>query len=38
MPCGESAGKTFYLIDDVWTDSEFKADASLPEKVLTFGS
>jgi len=31
-------GKTFYLIDDVWTDSEFKADARLPETVLTFGS
>jgi len=32
------AGKTFYLIDGVWTDAEFKADARLPETVLTFGS
>jgi Ca-activated chloride channel homolog len=31
-------GKTFYLIDGVWTDSEFKADAHLPETVLVFGS
>lgn len=30
--------KTFYLIDGVWTDSEFKAEAHLPETVLTFGS
>ena len=33
-----AAGKTFYLIDGVWTDSEFKADASLPQTVLRFGS
>jgi hypothetical protein len=31
-------GKTFYLVDGVWTDSEFKAEASLPEKVLSFGN
>jgi Ca-activated chloride channel family protein len=31
-------GKTFYLIDGVWTDSEFKAEAKLPETVLAFGS
>ncbi|HSK62464.1 MAG TPA: hypothetical protein VK893_01440, partial [Pyrinomonadaceae bacterium] len=31
-------GKTFYLIDDVWTDSEFKEDANLPETKMTFGS
>jgi Ca-activated chloride channel homolog len=31
-------GKTFYLIDDVWTDSEFKAESALPETVLVFGS
>ena len=31
-------GKTFYLIDDVWTDSELKADDKLPETTLTFGS
>ncbi|MFL6254574.1 MAG: VIT and vWA domain-containing protein [Pyrinomonadaceae bacterium] len=29
--------KTFYLRDDVWTDSEFKADAKLPETALEFG-
>ena len=33
-----AGGKTFYLRDDVWTDAEFKADAGLPETVLTFGS
>ncbi len=32
------AEKTFYLRDKVWTDSEFKADAKLPETVLKFGS
>lgn len=32
------AGKTFYLRDDVWTDSEFKPDAGLPVTNLTFGS
>jgi Ca-activated chloride channel homolog len=31
-------GKTFYLVDGVWTDSEFKADSGLPETALTFGS
>ena len=31
-------GKTFYLIDDVWTDSEFKTDAKLPETVVKFAS
>jgi len=31
-------GKTFYLIDGVWTDSEFKAETRLPETVLTFGT
>jgi Ca-activated chloride channel homolog len=30
--------KTFYLIDDVWTDSEYKRDAGLPETVVSFGS
>jgi hypothetical protein len=30
--------KTFYLRDDVWTDSEFKADAKLPETAVEFGS
>jgi hypothetical protein len=29
-------GKTFYLIDGVWTDSEFKAESKLPETVLVF--
>ena len=32
------AEKTFYLIDDVWTDSEFKADSRLPETKVAFGS
>ena len=32
------AGKTFYLIDGVWTDSEFKTESRLPETVLVFGS
>ena len=31
-------GKTFYLIEGVWTDSEFKAESGLPETVLVFGS
>ena len=31
-------GKTFYLIEGVWTDSEFKSEARLPETTLTFGS
>ena len=30
--------KTFYLREGVWTDAEFKADAKLPETVLTFGT
>ncbi|HKG97820.1 MAG TPA: VWA domain-containing protein, partial [Pyrinomonadaceae bacterium] len=32
------AGKTFYLIEGVWTDSEFKAESRLSETVLVFGS
>jgi Ca-activated chloride channel homolog len=32
------AGKTFYLRDKVWTDSEFKEEARLPETSLKFGS
>jgi Ca-activated chloride channel homolog len=32
------ADKTFYLRDKVWTDSEFKAEARLPETSLKFGS
>jgi Ca-activated chloride channel family protein len=31
-------GKTFYLIEGVWTDSEFKAESRLPETVLMFAS
>jgi Ca-activated chloride channel family protein len=31
-------GKTFYLIEGVWTDSEFKAGSGLPETVVVFGS
>jgi len=30
--------KTFYLRDEVWTDSEFKAGTALPETVVKFGS
>src|SRR5437588_1808324 len=30
--------KTFYLRDGVWVDSEFKAEAKLPETALDFGS
>ena len=33
-----AGGKTFYLIDDVLTDSEFKSASGLPETVVTFGS
>ncbi len=32
------AGKTFYLRDGVWTDSEFKTDSKLPVVVLKFAS
>lgn len=32
------AGKTFYLRDEVWTDSEFSADAKLPETSVKFAS
>jgi Ca-activated chloride channel family protein len=32
------AGKTFYLRDGVWTDSEFKADAKSPVVTLKFAS
>ena len=31
-------GKTFYLINGVWTDSEFKAESRLPETAVVFGS
>jgi Ca-activated chloride channel homolog len=30
--------KTFYMREGVWTDSEFKAEAKLPETALEFGS
>jgi Ca-activated chloride channel family protein len=33
-----SGSKTFYLQDGVWTDSEYKPEAKLPETALTFGS
>jgi Ca-activated chloride channel homolog len=33
-----AGGKTFYLRDGVWTDSEFKAGSTLPETVVKFGS
>jgi Ca-activated chloride channel family protein len=31
-------GKTFYLRDRIWTDSEYKVDAKLPETRVKFGS
>jgi Ca-activated chloride channel homolog len=31
-------GKTFYLDNGVWVDSEFKIETHLPETVLAFGS
>jgi len=31
-------GKTFYLINGVWTDSEFKPEMNLPETILKFAS
>jgi len=37
-PLRRVAGKTFYLVNGVWTDSEFKAESKLPETVLVFGS
>ena len=33
-----AGGKTFYLREGVWTDSEFKTEARLPETAVTFGS
>ena len=33
-----AGGKTFYLREGVWTDSEFKPGTSLPETVVKFGS
>src|SRR6266540_2550022 len=33
-----AGGKTFYLREGVWTDSELKAGTNLPETVLKFGS
>ncbi len=34
----QAAGKTFYLRDGVWTDSEFKAEEKLPVITLKFAS
>jgi Ca-activated chloride channel family protein len=31
-------GKTFYLTEGVWTDSEFKTGSTLPETAIKFGS
>jgi len=33
-----AGGKTFYLVDGVWIDSEFKAESKLTETAVTFGS
>lgn len=34
----KASGKTFYLRDGVWTDSEFKPEEKLPVVALKFGS
>lgn len=34
----QAAGKTFYMRDGVWTDSEFKAEDKLPVVTLKFAS
>ena len=33
-----AGGKTFYLREGVWTDTEFKPGASLPETAVKFSS
>lgn len=33
-----AGGKTFYLVDGVWIDSEFKAESKLEETAVKFGS
>jgi Ca-activated chloride channel homolog len=33
-----AGGKTFYLVDGVWIDAEFKAESKLEETTVTFGS
>lgn len=33
-----AGSKTFYLQEGVWTDSEYRPEAKLPETVLNFGS
>jgi hypothetical protein len=33
-----AGGKTFYLRDGIWTDSEFKAGSTLPVTTVKFGS
>jgi len=33
-----AGGKTFYLRDGIWIDSDFKTDMTLPETVVKFGS
>jgi Ca-activated chloride channel homolog len=37
-PVKTVAGKTFYVRNRVWTDSEYKADAKLPETRVKFAS
>jgi len=37
-PIKNVGGKTFYLRDGVWIDSELKADSKLPETSLSFAS
>ena len=33
-----AGGKTFYLREGIWTDSEFKAGSTLPQTAVKFGS
>ncbi|MFN2515561.1 MAG: hypothetical protein ABR556_05045, partial [Pyrinomonadaceae bacterium] len=33
-----AGGKTFYLNNGVWTDSDFETGMTLPETVVKFGS
>ncbi|PYS70995.1 MAG: hypothetical protein DMF69_11795, partial [Acidobacteria bacterium] len=37
-PVRRMGAKTFYLVNGVWTDSEFKPESKLPETVLVFAS
>jgi hypothetical protein len=32
------AGKTFYLIENIWTDGEFRPESQLPQTTVKFAS